>query len=426
MKASGAGRPLEPQLRRSMEASFGADFSGVRVHQGPAAPSMGALAFTMGEELHFAPGLYDPTTREGLELLGHELAHVVQQREGRVGNPLGMGIAIVQDPRLEAAADRLARRVADELWLARQHEHEPARVARPHGWRSARVILPSLLSDGSLTVISWNVRHIRPDKVDDYGDYIASQINGADVVFFYENKQKNNKEGACIKKLIALMKKTTKVEWGGIVTPVLTNENVLTIYRKTRGSTTITVTPDDGYMNKLKLAADKGVRSSMNQTIMSNLSIGWAEARIPAIVDVTVAPKVSRKQTFKVSAWHAPGPSTALAPLLWKNYVPVLYNDVDLYVGDYNMTTAGDVMTPVDLVRTYQSTTYTGSGPVNHNEGLDLVFRNKLRLVNGSPDFDDGEKAKIVASVIPKPNDVGYDDAYEITDHLPVKVVLTW
>ncbi|MCX4244141.1 eCIS core domain-containing protein [Paraliomyxa miuraensis] len=116
LRVIGEGRPLEPAIRQSMESFFGADFSGVRVFEGPTASSMGALAFTLGEELHFAPGLYDPTTREGVELLGHELTHVVQQRDGRVANPYGQGVAIVQDPALEAEADRMGQQVADQLW----------------------------------------------------------------------------------------------------------------------------------------------------------------------------------------------------------------------------------------------------------------------------------------------------------------------
>jgi len=116
LRVIGEGRPLEPGLRRTMESFFQADFSGVRVHQGPAAPAMGALAFTLGDELHFAPGLYNPTTREGVALLGHELTHVVQQRDGRVANPYGHGVAIVQDPVLEAEADRMGQQIAELMW----------------------------------------------------------------------------------------------------------------------------------------------------------------------------------------------------------------------------------------------------------------------------------------------------------------------
>ncbi len=115
LRVIGEGRPLEPRIRGAMESFFHADFSRVRVHEGPTAQAMGALAFTLGEELHFAPGRYDPTSRDGIALLGHELAHVVQQRDGRVANPYGQGVAIVQDPALEAEADAIGRWVANEV-----------------------------------------------------------------------------------------------------------------------------------------------------------------------------------------------------------------------------------------------------------------------------------------------------------------------
>ncbi len=43
-----------------------------------------ATACTYGNDIYFAPGAYDPDSRTGLEVLGHELAHVLQQRAGRV------------------------------------------------------------------------------------------------------------------------------------------------------------------------------------------------------------------------------------------------------------------------------------------------------------------------------------------------------
>jgi len=126
LRVIGKGRPLDDGIRQTMESFFQADFSGVRVHEGPAAQAMGALAFTLGEQLHFAPGLYDPASRAGVELLGHELTHVVQQRDGRVANPYGQGIAIVQDPALEAEADRMGQRIAEQMWSGRR-AGQPAR-----------------------------------------------------------------------------------------------------------------------------------------------------------------------------------------------------------------------------------------------------------------------------------------------------------
>jgi hypothetical protein len=107
---NGPGQPLPPAVREKMESAFGgASFEDVRVHVGPQAASIGALAFTLGTDLYFAPGQYNPQTLHGQQLLGHELTHVVQQRTGRVKNPFGSGLAVVQDHAMEAEADRMGR-----------------------------------------------------------------------------------------------------------------------------------------------------------------------------------------------------------------------------------------------------------------------------------------------------------------------------
>jgi hypothetical protein len=40
------------------------------------------LGVTLGPRIHFRPGAYDADTADGIELLGHELAHVHQFRQG--------------------------------------------------------------------------------------------------------------------------------------------------------------------------------------------------------------------------------------------------------------------------------------------------------------------------------------------------------
>jgi hypothetical protein len=93
-----------------MERAFQADFSAVRVHQGSQAAGIGALAYAQGTDLHFAPGQYQPDSEAGQALIGHELAHVVQQGQGRVSSPMqakaGDGAAVVHDHGLESEADR--------------------------------------------------------------------------------------------------------------------------------------------------------------------------------------------------------------------------------------------------------------------------------------------------------------------------------
>jgi Domain of unknown function (DUF4157) len=63
-----------------------ADLRGVRVHVGDmasrSAAALGARAFTVGQDIVFAAGEYQPTTSRGERLLAHELAHTLQQRNG--------------------------------------------------------------------------------------------------------------------------------------------------------------------------------------------------------------------------------------------------------------------------------------------------------------------------------------------------------
>ena len=81
--ARGGGQALAEGVRSSMEQGFGADFSGVRIHTGGQAEalnrSLNARAFTTGNNIFFGQGQYNPTSREGQELLAHELTHTVQQ-----------------------------------------------------------------------------------------------------------------------------------------------------------------------------------------------------------------------------------------------------------------------------------------------------------------------------------------------------------
>lgn len=80
------GTPLDRATRADMESRLGQDFRAVRVHTiGEAAASSDALAaraYTVGQDIVFAPGEYRPNDASGRRLLAHELVHTVQQREG--------------------------------------------------------------------------------------------------------------------------------------------------------------------------------------------------------------------------------------------------------------------------------------------------------------------------------------------------------
>jgi hypothetical protein len=82
----GSGEPLPGPVRAFFEPRFGRDFSQVRVHAdgeaASAARATQARAYTIGRNIVFGSGEYEPATVEGRRLLAHELAHTIQQGGG--------------------------------------------------------------------------------------------------------------------------------------------------------------------------------------------------------------------------------------------------------------------------------------------------------------------------------------------------------
>jgi ribosomal protein S18 acetylase RimI-like enzyme len=69
--------------------------------------AIGAVAFTAGAHIYFAPGRYRPTEPTGQRLLARQLTYVLQQRAGLARNPHGRGMVLVRDPALDAQAEQL-------------------------------------------------------------------------------------------------------------------------------------------------------------------------------------------------------------------------------------------------------------------------------------------------------------------------------
>jgi hypothetical protein len=86
------GAALPAPVSGRFSAAYGRDLSNVRVHaESGLARDLGAHAFTVGRDIAFAPGEYRPGTAAGDRLIGHELAHVVQQAGG-AGAVQGAGL----------------------------------------------------------------------------------------------------------------------------------------------------------------------------------------------------------------------------------------------------------------------------------------------------------------------------------------------
>lgn len=87
-QAKNGGQSLADNIREPIEQAFSADFSKVKIHTDAQSNQLNQLmqakAFTTGQDVFFRQGKYNPKSREGQELLIHELTHVVQQSGGAV------------------------------------------------------------------------------------------------------------------------------------------------------------------------------------------------------------------------------------------------------------------------------------------------------------------------------------------------------
>ena len=104
MSGAGAPQPMSPQLREKFEPGFNADFSNIRISRGHIPQEMGVQAVAQGTDI-----LLDSSA--GMDVLGHELAHVVQQAQGRVEG----GFPVVENAALEHEADVMGARVSSGL-----------------------------------------------------------------------------------------------------------------------------------------------------------------------------------------------------------------------------------------------------------------------------------------------------------------------
>jgi len=122
----GGGNSLDSGVRRQMEGTLGADFSGVRVHVDTQADSLNrslsARAFTTGKDIFFRQGAYEPGSSSGRELIAHELTHVVQQDGDKVRR--AMTVSQPGDPH-EVEAENTARAVMQMEHAGAEKEPDP-------------------------------------------------------------------------------------------------------------------------------------------------------------------------------------------------------------------------------------------------------------------------------------------------------------
>lgn len=84
--SKGLGFSLDGNTKSFMSNRFNNDFSNVKIHADresvQLSKNLNAKAFTVGNDIYFNEGQYQPGSTDGRHLLAHELTHVIQQGKG--------------------------------------------------------------------------------------------------------------------------------------------------------------------------------------------------------------------------------------------------------------------------------------------------------------------------------------------------------
>lgn len=159
------GRALDASTRSGVEERLGHDFGQVRVHTdavaAQSAHAIHAQAYTLGRHVVMGEGRYQPDTSSGMQLLIHELTHVVQQ-----GNPAadtGPARAISQH---HDTSEREASHVAGTLTGSPGTPTPPGLLHRQDDDTDAGTSPPPVTDDGSTqpSVTDASLTSSQPDQ----------------------------------------------------------------------------------------------------------------------------------------------------------------------------------------------------------------------------------------------------------------------
>jgi Domain of unknown function (DUF4157) len=161
--AGDSGQAIPAPLRERFESSLGADLSAVRVHTGAAsahaAQAAHARAYTLGQDIHFNSGAYDPASRDGQSVLAHEVAHTVQQAAASV--PAGTITESGDAAELQAVAAAPAMVAGRSARVSPQ----PAAIARilETNLPRPKIDFPAGLLAACPTLADWHKLDVDPD-----------------------------------------------------------------------------------------------------------------------------------------------------------------------------------------------------------------------------------------------------------------------
>lgn len=134
--SKGNGSSMDSHTQSFMQSRFGTDFSDVKVHTGGEAIQMNrelnAKAFTIGNDIYFNEGQYNPNSGDGKHLLAHELVHTIQQGQHN------SGVENLAEPVIQRkwTLDRMEYGTGTEIKMTEENGRATA-VSYPNGTTSA-------------------------------------------------------------------------------------------------------------------------------------------------------------------------------------------------------------------------------------------------------------------------------------------------
>lgn len=180
-----------------MEARFKHDFSGVRLHTdseaNASAKSIGALAYTYGQDIFFDASGFRPNTPHGLTLIAHELSHVVQQSQ----HPLPVNEALRVEPETSSAeveADRLALAAVTPGPMNERPTARSRGLNRGAGWAVLGGILGAAL--GAIALLAGPIGLIAIAAGAAFGAWMGYSLSND------QTKDKRGTPGARIRRLL--------------------------------------------------------------------------------------------------------------------------------------------------------------------------------------------------------------------------------
>jgi hypothetical protein len=257
-----------------------------------------------------------------------------------------------------------------------------------------------------LSVISWNIRHLRNEKIEIHQKQVVKDLADGHIVFLYENKMDHRDNALMYDLLMEALGEahgnSDDIKIDVLSSPVGTNESVQVVYTSKRvtgpssqhgqGHTIdIEVKKNTTWNQRLWDEGWHRLSRSYNDTVRSEIQqqrlAKGKGYRIPAIVDVVITKPDATTKRITIAAWHAPGPAKATAPSLFEAYCGVL-TEIDLLVGDfnYNPNTPFSPAKQVGKLNLYSvvgSTTITEEAkPTSHTAGPDLIYYNSEKVTS--------------------------------------------